>query len=135
MEQLLRITHRQWLHRNAQLHFKRADGLTSAQHKQLVRHMKDLLMIDPENLLEEDMALLYEDSRKLGAAAPCDQRYWIASVESAFSAAYHVCRREYFDLSPEDEFVDLGENVVPIDTQGRIRYRKRHCHCKDSRYR
>ena len=82
-------------------------------------------MIDPEDLLEEDRALLYKDSRKLGTAASSDQRYWIASVESAFSAACHVRRREYFDLSPEDDFVDLGQNVVPIDTQWSIRYCKR----------
>ena len=47
--------------------------------------MKDLLMMDPENLLEVDRANLYEDSRELGKAAPHDQRYWIASVESASS--------------------------------------------------
>ena len=58
-------------------------------------------------------------------------RYWIASVESAFSAACHVRRRELFDLSPDDEYVDLGENVVPIDTEGSIRYCKRRR--KDSR--
>ena len=23
------------------------------------------------------------------------------------------------DLSPEDDFIDLGDNIVPIDTQGR----------------
>lgn len=54
-------------------------------------------------------------------ATPRDQRYWIhASVESAFYAACHVRRYEYFNLSLEDEFVDLGENLVPIDTQGSI---------------
>ena len=118
---------------NAQVHFKCADGLTSAQHKQPVRHMNDLLMIGPEDLLEEDRALLHEDSRELGTTAPCDQRYWIAFVESAFSTACHVHRREYFDLSPEVEFDDLGENAVHIDTQGSIRYQKQKRRRMDSR--
>ena len=45
--------------------FQTSDGLTSAQHTNLVQHMKDLLLIDPEDLLEEDRALLYEDSCEL----------------------------------------------------------------------
>ena len=86
--------------------------------------MKDLLMISPEDLLEEDIALLYEDSCKLGKAAPRDQRYWIAYVEKQHSPLHVISvvvrRREFFDLSPADDLVDLGENVVPIDTQGSI---------------
>ena len=89
--------------------------------------MKDLFMMDPENLfVEVDRAHLYEGSRELGKAAPHDQRYWIASVDSASSAACHVNHGKYFDLIPEDEFVDLGENVIPIDTKGGIRYQKHH---------
>ena len=88
-------------------------------------------MIDPEDLLEEDRALLYEDSRSLGLSSPCNQRYWIASVEAAFSAACHARRKAEFDLDPDSEYVDLGENVVPIDSEGSIRYRKRRR--KDSR--
>ena len=83
--------------------------------------MKDLLTIDSD-FLEADRALLYEVAYEyeIGNTSPCDQHCWIASVEAAFSVVCHVHCRELFDLSPEDEFVDLGKKVVPIDTQGSI---------------
>lgn len=125
IERLIRITHRQWLFRNAKVHFKRADGLTIAQHKRLTQRMKEALLIDPDDLLAEDRGLLDEDPYLLGKSSPQNQRYWIASVESAFSAACHARRKAEFDLDPESEYVDLGEDVVPIDSEGSIRYRKR----------
>ena len=125
IERLIRITHRQWLLRNARVHFKRADGLTSAQHKRLTKRMKEALLIDPDDLLSDDRGLLDEDPYLLGQSTAQNQRYWIASVEAAFSASCHARRKAAFDLDPDSEYVDLGENVVPIDTEGSIRYRKR----------
>ncbi len=86
--------------------------------------MKEALLIDPDDLLSDDRGLLDEDPYLLGQSTAQNQRYWIASVESAFSASCHARRKAAFDLDP-DSYLDLCENVVPIDTEGSIRYRKR----------
>lgn len=40
---------------------------------------------DPEDLLEEDRALLEENFLRLGKQSPVDQQYWIVSTEAARS--------------------------------------------------
>jgi len=75
MERLIRITHRQWLHRNAKVHFKGTDGRTLRQHEAITERIKDLLWTDPEDLLEEDRCLLAEDPEKLANAKAVDQEY------------------------------------------------------------
>ena len=43
MEHLICITHRQWLHMNAKVYFKRSDGRTISQYEQIMDKIKDLL--------------------------------------------------------------------------------------------
>jgi hypothetical protein len=61
MEHLIRITHRQWLHRNAKVHFKQSDGRKISQHEQIMEKIEDLLWTDPDDLLDDDKALLDKD--------------------------------------------------------------------------
>lgn len=61
MRRLLGITHRQWLHRNANVHIKKRDGKTQVQHEEIMDKVRDLLYTDPMDLLEEDRHLLQED--------------------------------------------------------------------------
>ena len=58
MEQLIRLTHRQWCYRNCKIHFKRSDGRTALQHEEIVEKVKDLMWTDPGDLLPEDRLLL-----------------------------------------------------------------------------
>ena len=90
IEQLLRITHRQWLLRNALLHYKLPDCCTLVQREQLVKRIMELMWTDPYDLLPEDRALLDEDFEKLSAADANDQAYWVAEIESALKAAQHA---------------------------------------------
>ena len=69
MERLLRLTHRQWLMRNAKVHFKRSDGCTIAQHERILSRVHDLLCTDPLDLEEEDRYLLDADFEALGSAS------------------------------------------------------------------
>ena len=59
--QLLIRNHRQWLHRNAFVHYKLPGGRTLAQNASTTARVQDLIWEDPENLLEEDRWLLRED--------------------------------------------------------------------------
>ena len=43
MEQLIRLTHRQWCYRNSKLHIKKSDGRTALQHEEIVEKVKDLM--------------------------------------------------------------------------------------------
>ncbi len=90
MEQLISITHPQWIHRNAIVHFKRSDGHTIAQHQDIIDHIKQLLWDYPDHLLHKDKHLLNEDSNVLCYSGANYQDYWIASMESALTAAAHT---------------------------------------------
>jgi hypothetical protein len=109
IEQLLRITHKQWLLRNSLMHYKCADGRTMAEKRSIAKRVKDLLWIDPEDLHEEDRQLLYEDPEELGASSSTNQAYWVACVEAALLSAAHSAD----EIPPE------------LDTEGSIRYRRR----------
>jgi len=109
IEQLLRITHKQWLLRNSLLHYKCADGRTMAEKRSIARRVKDLLWIDPEDLHEDDRPLLFEDPEELGASSTTHQAYWVACVEAALLSAAHASP----DIPSE------------LDTEGSIRYRRR----------
>ena len=124
MEHLIRITHRQWLHRNAKVHFKRSDGRTISQHEQIMEKIKDLLWTDPEELLDDDKALLDEDFEQLGLATATNREFWVASMEAAISAAEHKRRRDANhteDEQPKNHILSDPE----FDNEGSLRYRKR----------
>ena len=141
IEQLLRLTHRQWLLRNALLHYKLPDGRTLAQRERLVERIMELMWTDPDELLPEDHALLDEDFEKLGEADANDQAYWVAEMESALQAARHVFERERTSQptssspNPRTDPTTIPtfrpttqptSNTEPsIDTEGSIRYRRR----------
>ena len=67
IQRLLGITHRQWLYRNAVVHFKGPDGYTHAEHEQILTKMKDFLWVDPQDLLPRDRGLLEKNSTPWGA--------------------------------------------------------------------
>ena len=57
------------------MHFKQSDGRTISQHEQIVEKIKDLLWTDPDNLLEDDRALLEEDFEKLGSLTATNREF------------------------------------------------------------
>ena len=135
IEQLLRITHRYWLLRNALIHYQLPGGRTVAQREHIVQHIFELVLTDPDSLLPEDRTLLDENFDKLGAADASDQAYWIAEMESALQAATHSERESLQENRQRDPTVDANRptthtpviaNGAPmIDTEGSIRHRRR----------
>ena len=123
MERLIKITHKQWLYRNSTVHFKSKDGRTLAEHEKIKSKIEKLLLTDPDDLLEEDVALLHEDVTELAEATAVDQEYWIASMETAVLAAYH---KRKFDRI-EDACTDLECDYTSPqkDGEGSLRFRKR----------
>ena len=86
---LMHLTHRQWLFRNAHVHYTLQDGLTEQQHSCIFERVEDLMHTDPSELLDCHQHLLHEDFEALGEGTAGDRRTWIVSMESALDAAKH----------------------------------------------
>ena len=121
IERLIKITHRQWLHRNAKLHFKTPNGRTVIENDLLNEKVKEMMWTDPDSLLEEDKALLEEDFEQLGKAEASDKEYWVLEMETAIAVA--AGRTANHGVScPTIGFEDM---VMAPDTEGSVRYRRR----------
>ena len=94
---LLHVTHKQWLFRNAKIHFKKGDVKTEAQHKKIIKRVRELMWIDPAELLKKHRYLLEDDFAQLGEKSAPDKEYWISTVESSMTVAEHVRRRNRGD--------------------------------------
>ena len=90
VQHLLNITHRQWLYRNARIHLRKVEGLTAAEHEDVIELVKDMVMVDPADLLPRHRHLLERDFRKLGEGATVDRKLWLQQMRSAISAADSV---------------------------------------------
>lgn len=90
IERLVRITHSQWVFRNSYVHFKKAEGLTEAQHMEIFRRVEELMWEDPMSLLPSDRHLLEEDIDILGTCSTAVRKYWIMEVEAAQVSATRV---------------------------------------------
>ena len=100
---LLQITHRQWLYRNATVHFT-SEGHNIRQHEAIIRKVEDLRWIDPDDLLPESQHLLTEDFTLLHAGHTEDKEHWIAEMESTMAAAAskhaRQCQRHHRPATP-----------------------------------
>ena len=138
IEVFLLITHKQWLHRDALVHYLGVDGRTSPEKVAIAKRMEELMWTDPEELLEEDRPFLEEDYKRLGAADVSTQAYWIADVEAEKKTA-KVVRNRRRSLGPglaesrvnaeghlEGRVSNMVEGILTeIDTEGSLAYRRR----------
>ena len=93
------------------------------QHEQIMAKIKDLLWTDPDDMLEDDKALLEEDCGKLGSSTATSREFRVASMAVAISAAEHKRRR---DNSNTDN-VNSEDHVLrdpDFDDEGSLRYWK-----------
>lgn len=131
VQRLLSLTHRQWLYRNAMVHYKGSDGYTRAEHERIIMKLQDFIWVDPEDLLPQDRGLLDEDFDELGSS-PAAGAMWIEAMETAISAAEHS-RRSNSDMDKRrrrltygPHFVPKAVAVVPVkDSEGSIKYKRR----------
>jgi hypothetical protein len=61
VQHLLEITHRQWSYRNARVHLKKAEGRTTQEHEVVMNEVRQMMLVDPSELLPEHRALLQMD--------------------------------------------------------------------------
>ena len=73
--------------------------------------IKDLLWTDPEELLDDDKALLEEDFEQLGMETATNREFWVASMDANNTEVEQ----------PENHVLSDPE----FDNEGSLRYRKR----------
>ncbi len=87
---LMQATHKQWLFRNAHVHFCKLEGLTQAQHDEVFRQVLEMMEVDPEKILAKDRYLLEGNFHELGSTSTGARQTWLYSMELAMAAAEHV---------------------------------------------
>ena len=90
---MLCVTHRQWTYRNARTHLKKVEGRTQEDHDRVRTEVRDLLAVQPEDLLPEHRHLLDFDAEALGQGSTRDRLLWLNRMEAAKEAKLAVNRR------------------------------------------
>ena len=91
-QHLLSITHRQWTYRNAKLHLKKLDGRTEWEHCRIIQEVREMMLVDPEDMLPCHHNLLHMDFERLGQANSTYRLHWLDQMDSALSARSAVTK-------------------------------------------
>jgi hypothetical protein len=84
---LVLLTHHQWRHRNAHLHYKGKEHKTTQEHDDIMRQTRELTRLDSSALLPQFRDLLDAEAfDKLFEGSSTDRQYWIYEVEAALAA-------------------------------------------------
>jgi hypothetical protein len=106
IQHLLNITHRQWLYRNAKIHLRKLEGKTASEHNAVIAEVRQMMLIDPEELLPQHRSLLERDFRALGEGSTVDRQIWLAQMKSALGAAEVLgSKRKDSVMAPQQEGV------------------------------
>ncbi len=89
IKSLISLTHKQWIYQNSDVHH-RIEGLTSSDHLILCDKIWALMRTNRADLLPCHCHLLTQDFHSLGSSATIQCQIWVASMESALSAAAQV---------------------------------------------
>ena len=106
------MTHKQWLFRNAHVHYKKLDGLTVARHEEIFCEVEQMMEVDPDELLPRHVYLLDVDFEALGEATSGDWMTWMASMKSACEADEHYRSRDQVVGDP-NVFCQRKFEIVP----------------------
>ena len=86
--------------------------------------INDLLWTNPDDLLEDDRALLEEDFEKLGSLMVTNREFWVASMEAVILTAEHKQRKD--DITTDNgNSEDHVLHDPEFDDKGSLWYQKR----------
>ena len=83
------------------MHLPSLDGKTLSEHTAIHDEIKNLLTINPTELLERDRSILDIDFDALGTGPTEHRLIWTASMNTALTAAQHP-RANNIDYDPPD---------------------------------
>ena len=136
IQQLTGVVHRQWVYRNTLVHFQQQGGVSPNQFDSLVRRVEELVIMDPDEMLEGDRKLLKVNQNALGGMCPMKQKTWIAEVEASRSAKrkervrqgnlVHSGVENCTGTESSGDDVSQAEeetNLEPVNTQGSMKWK------------
>ena len=87
IKELHKIIHKQWIYRNSFIHYQGPDGLTLAEHHDIINRIEEYALTDPDTLLPRHRSLLGVDFGSLGGGSTGNRLTWLANMDSAMSAS------------------------------------------------
>ena len=99
IQQLLQITHVQWIYRNVLVHDKTTGTLVTAHKEELRTEIDQQLELGTEGLLEEDHYLLELNLSDLATTNGERQEYWLLAIQAARRAS-RILRQQQQQLQP-----------------------------------
>lgn len=113
IQQVLHITHQQWLFRNARVHIGLLEGKTTTKHHEIMTQVLEKLSTSPDDLLPQHRHLVEVDFAHLGKGTTLDWQYWLATLESAIQAASHTRPQAEQDIRHRE--TDITNAVTDLD--------------------
>jgi hypothetical protein len=86
VQHLVGIIHKQWVYRNACIHLKSVEGRTTADHRVILEEVRNMMGVDPSNLLSCHRHLLEQDWEQMGSTTTTARLEWLERVDSALAA-------------------------------------------------
>jgi hypothetical protein len=113
IQQILHITHQQWLFRNARVHIRLLEGKTTDEHNEIMTQVLEKLSTPADELLPQHRHLVEVDFTRLGEGTTLDRQYWLATLDSAIRAAGHTSPHPGQDIRHID--TDTANEVTLLD--------------------
>ena len=109
--------HCQWLYHNAKIHLRKLVGKTASEHKTVILEVRQMMLVNPEELLPQHCVLLERDFQALGEGSTVDRQIWLAQMKSALGAAEEILggkRKEEFSVQQGSGLSGRRPVAVPI---------------------
>jgi hypothetical protein len=107
---LHKIMHKQWMYRNAYIHFKGKEGWTMPQLQDIVNQINKYSLMDPNLLHPCHWSLFDAKFETLRCRRTSHWLFWLADMDSAI-AAFHLA--EMGSLTPQASLYFLKEPPSP----------------------
>ena len=90
---MLCVSHRQWLYRNARVHLKKVEGRSLEDHEKVRDATREMLDVQPDDLLPCHQHLLKIDYEALGSGSTRDRLLWLNKMEAAIASKRATVRQ------------------------------------------
>ena len=106
-------------------HSHSVDGMTSEEHLTIIKLVKDMMLVDPADLLHCHRSLLQVDFRMLGEGSDMDRKLWLTKMHSAIAASTAQTSHARLDDDKDDDRTDSHSAQTAAAFSNYEAYRKR----------
>ena len=123
LDQLLHITHAQWIYRNVSLHDKDTGYLNLRKREEILREIDRLSEIEASQIPPESRYLLEIDYNELRASSMVRQSYWVYAIKAAKRAGrrgVRVTRSRGLGARGRRFAARMGKRIQPPQSLGTL---------------